>query len=244
MQQTNEVETDFLVVGTGAGGLVSAVTAAHYGAKVLVIEKDAEYGGTSAMSGGGVWIPNSKNAKKVGAQDSAEEAYLYMKSMIGDEVSDERIRAYVKHAPEMFDFMQDNSHLSYEAMSYPDYYTEKPGAKEGFRTQAPKIFKGRKLGADLYKIRRQALGSLVQGKFSLTIKEARLFLVQDSGWRFTLFKVLMSYLLDIPGRLKGKLARRMTQGHALVGSLYLSLKEKGGEVWLSSPLLYRLHLQT
>ena len=237
MPQTSEIETDFLVVGSGAGGLVSAVTAAHFGADVLVIEKDAKYGGTSAMSGGGVWIPNSKNAEKVGAKDSAEEAYLYMKSMIGDEVSDERIRAYVKNAPEMLDFMQNNSHLDYQAFPYPDYYTEKPGAKEGFRTQAPNVFKGRKLGADLYKIRKQALGSLVQGKFSLTIKEARLFLVQDSGWRLTLFKVLMTYMLDIPGRLKGKMARRMTQGHALVGSLFLSLKEKGGDVWLSSPMV-------
>lgn len=230
------IETDLLVVGSGAGALVAAVTAAHHGAKVIVLEKSDRYGGTSAMSGGGVWIPNSSNARKLGKEDSFEEAYRYMKAVIGDEVSDERIKAFIKTAPEMMDFMQANSHLDYEAFPYPDYYSEVPGAKQGFRTQAPKVFRGRKLGADLYKIREQAPGSLVQGRFSLTIKEARKFLTQQPGWRFTLLRVLLAYLLDIPGRLKGKLARRMTQGHALVGSLFLSLRDKGGELWLNSPM--------
>lgn len=236
MSGIQEIHTDILVVGSGAGALVSAITAVHHGAKVIVVEKSDRYGGTSAMSGGGVWIPNSKNAERAGADDSADEAYLYMKSLIGDEVSDERIKAFIESAPEMMEFMQNNSHLDYEAFPYPDYYTERDGAKEGFRTQAPKVFRGRKLGADLYKIREQAPGSLVQGRFSLTIKEARKFLTQERGWRLVLFKVLLTYIFDIPGRLKGKLARRMTQGHALIGSLYLSLKEKGGELWLSSPM--------
>lgn len=242
MTQATEVQTDLLVIGSGAGALVSAFTAAHHGANVIVVEKSDRYGGTSAMSGGGVWIPNSKNAARAGVSDSFEEAYRYMKTMIGDEVSDVRLRAFIEAAPEMMEFMQNNSHLDYEAFPYPDYYTEKPGAKEGFRTQAPKVFKGRKLGADLYKIRQQAPGSLVQGRFSLTIGEARKFLTQEPGWRLILFKVLLAYLLDIPGRLKGKLARRMTQGHALVGSLFLSLKDKGVPVWLNSPMTSLIHV--
>jgi 3-oxosteroid 1-dehydrogenase len=241
MQRPSEVHTDLLVIGSGAGALVSAVTAAHHGANVIVVEKSDRYGGTSAMSGGGVWIPNSKNAERAGVKDSAEEAYLYMKTMIGDEVSDKRIKAFIKAAPEMMEFMQNNSHLDYDAFPYPDYYTEKPGAKEGFRTQAPRVFRGRKLGADLYKIRKQAPGSLVQGRFSLTIAEARKFLTQEPGWRFILFKVLVVYMLDIPGRFKGGLARRMTQGHALIGSLRLSLKDKGGQLWLNSPMTSLLH---
>ncbi|MFT5607628.1 MAG: 3-oxosteroid 1-dehydrogenase [Parvicella sp.] len=241
MSQVNEIQTDLLVIGSGAGALVSAVTAAHHGANVIVVEKSDRYGGTSAMSGGGVWIPNSKNAERMGASDSADEAYLYMKTMIGDEVADQRLRAFIKYAPEMLEFMQNNSHLDYEAFPYPDYYTEKPGAKEGYRTQAPKVFRGRKLGSDLYKIREQAPGSLVQGRFSLTIAEARKFLTQQPGWRLVLFKVLLSYMFDIPGRLKGKLARRMTQGHALIGSLYLSLKDKGGQLWLNAPMTSLIH---
>lgn len=230
-------ETDLLVIGSGAGALTTAVTAAHYGANVLVVEKSALYGGTSAMSGGGIWIPNSNNAKRVNAEDSPEDAYLYMKTIIGDEVSDQRIRTFIQTAPKMLEFLQNNSHMQYEAFPYPDYYSEIQGAKNGYRTQSPKVFRGSKLGKDLYKIRPQPPGSMAQGRFSLTFKEARKFLTQEPGWRLALLKVLAVYMLDIPGRLKGKLSRRLTQGHALVGSLYLSLKEKGGECWLNAPMI-------
>ena len=238
---TECIETDVLVVGSGAGGLAAALTAACHNAKVLVVEKGAFYGGTSALSGGGIWIPNSENAKRAGAEDSEEEAYLYLKNLIGDEVADERIRTFIQQAPKMLAFLQNNSHLSYDASPYPDYYTDLPGAKTGYRTQAPRVFKGSKLGADLYNIYPQAVGSLAQGRFTITIAEARKFLTQQPGWRLTLIKILLVYILDIPGRLKGKLSRRLTQGHALVGSLYQSLKEKGGEVWLNAPLVSLIH---
>lgn len=234
-------QKDVLVIGSGAGALTSAVVAAHYNAEVLVVEKSGCYGGVSAMSGGGIWIPNSQNAHRIGAADSAEDAYLYMKTVIGDEVSDKRIRAFIQSAPAMLEFLQKHSHVRYEAFPYPDYYTDQPGAKKGYRTQAPKVFQGKKLGAALYQIQPQAPGSLVQGRFSLTFAEARQFLTQQPGWRLALLKVLLIYMLDIPGRLKGKLARRLTQGHALVGSLYLSLKEKGGEVWLNAPMISLIH---
>ena len=64
-------EVDVLVVGTGAGAMVSAVTAAQHGAKTLIVEKSDLYGGTSATSGGGVWIPNSDSARAQGQSDSA-----------------------------------------------------------------------------------------------------------------------------------------------------------------------------
>jgi len=145
--------------------------------------------------------------------------------MIGDQVAPARLKTYIKYAAEMLDYLQSKSHLRLEAYPYPDYYSDAPGAKEGYRTQAPKVFNGAKLGDDLYKMEPQAPGSLVQGKFSLTFKEARIFLTQDKGWRKTLFKMLIAYYADIPGRLKGKLSRRLTQGHSLVGSLYLSVRQ-------------------
>ncbi|HCB41334.1 MAG TPA: 3-oxosteroid 1-dehydrogenase, partial [Gammaproteobacteria bacterium] len=89
-------EVDVLVVGSGAGALTAAVVARVEGCKdVLVVEKSAQYGGTSAMSGGGIWIPNSHYARAEGVQDSAKEALTYLKAVIGDEVSEARLRAYV-----------------------------------------------------------------------------------------------------------------------------------------------------
>ena len=244
MSNTHSIDTDILIVGSGAGALAAAVTALNQGARVLVIEKSDQFGGTSAMSGGGIWIPNSENARKQGAEDSAEEAYTYMKSTIGDQVSDERIRAYVDAAPEMLDYLQSNSAMRYEAYPYPDYYSDIEGAKEGFRTQAPKVFGGSKLGNDLYKMRAQQRGALVQGRFTLTFKEARKFLTQEPGWRLTLLKLLLLYVLDIPGRLKSKRARRLTQGHSLIGSLYYSMLKKGGELWLNTALQSLIHSES
>ena len=236
MTATGEVETDVLIIGSGAGALTAAVTAAHGGARVIVVEKSKCYGGTSAMSGGGIWIPVSENAKRLGIEDSAQDAILYMKTMIGDQVADERIRMFVDAAPKMLEFLQQNTHVAYEAIPYPDYYSEQPGARRGYRTQSPKVFNGAKLGADMYRMREQPPGALAQGRYTMSIPEARKFLTQTRGWRLTLLKVVIAYYLDIRGRLKGKRSRRLTQGNALVGTLYLSLKKLGGEVWLNSPM--------
>ena len=92
-----EKHVDLLIIGSGAGALAAAVTALNNGASVLVVEKAERFGGTSAMSGGGIWIPNSDNARKINddsvGEDSAQQAYAYMKNAIGDQVSDERLRA-------------------------------------------------------------------------------------------------------------------------------------------------------
>lgn len=231
---SESVETDVLIVGSGAGALTAAVTALHGGARVLIVEKSDRYGGTSAMSGGGIWIPASENAKRRGIDDSVEDAYLYMKTVIGDQVSDARIRRFVETAPEMLEFLQTHSYLRYEAIPYPDYYTEQPGAKRGYRTQSPRVFRGAKLGDDLYRMREQPPGARAQGRFTMSIPEARKFLTQTPGWRLTLFKVVLLYYLDVAGRLKNKRSRRLTQGNALVGSLYLSVRERGGDLWLNS----------
>lgn len=230
----NDCETDVLIVGSGAGALTAAVTAAYSGARVLIVEKSDRYGGTSAMSGGGIWIPASENAKRAGAEDSTDDAFLYMKTMIGDQVSDERIRAFVEAAPEMLEFLQQNTYVSYDAIPYPDYYTEQPGAKRGYRTQSPRVFNGAKIGDDMYDMREQPPGALAQGRYTMSIPEARKFLTQTPGWRLTLLKVVIAYYLDIRGRMKGRRSRRLTQGNALVGSLYLSARERGAELWLNA----------
>ncbi len=231
-----KIITDIVVVGSGAGGLAAAVTAVHHGAKVIVIEKSDKYGGTSAMSGGGIWIPNSNNARKLGKDDSFDEALTYMQAAIGGEVSIKKMTAFLQSAPAMLDFLQQHSHMQYEAFPYPDYYSNLPGAKTGFRTQSPKVFNGAKLGDDLYNIQKQPMGSKAQGLYTLTFKEARKFLTQEKGWRLTLLKVVLIYYFDIVGRCKHKMSRRLTQGHSLIGSLYLSLKQKGGKLWLKSPM--------
>ena len=95
---------DFVVVGTGAGGLVGAIAAKLNGLNPIIIEKSSLWGGTSALSGGGVWIPANPLMEREGVPDSPEEAMAYLDATVGDvgpASSQERRRAYVENGPRM-----------------------------------------------------------------------------------------------------------------------------------------------
>lgn len=228
-------EVDVLIVGSGAGALTTAVVASKEGAKdVLIIEKSDQWGGTSAMSGGGIWIPNSHYAQAMGVQDTAEEAFTYMKSVIGDEVADERMKIYAEKAPEMLKYMADNSRVSYEPVPYPDYYSENPGGKTGHRTHDPVPMHAKKLGGDFKALRKPPSQVLVAGRFTMTMKEGRMFLTQAKGWMFKAMLMMARYYLDIGGRMAGKRSRRLTLGNALIGRLLWSVNDLGIDKWLDT----------
>jgi 3-oxosteroid 1-dehydrogenase len=230
-------DVDVLVIGSGAGALTSALVAKIEGAKnVLVVEKSDEYGGTSSMSGGGIWIPNSHYARSEGVKDSTEEAFSYMKEVIGDEVSDERMRNYCEKASEMLEYVCTKTRLEYETVPYPDYYPERKGGKEGHRTHQPTPMHAKNLKDHFKSLRPPPSQVMVMGRFTMTMKEGRAFLTQAKGWMFTLALMLFRYYIDIPGRLAGKRSRRLTMGNALIGRLRWSMIEKGIDLWLESPM--------
>ena len=92
---------DLLIVGSGAGAMTAALTAYDRGASPLLIEKSDQYGGSSAMSGGGLWVPNNHLMGAAGIKDTPEDAWTYMKGTVGNAVSEDRLRAYLEHAPQM-----------------------------------------------------------------------------------------------------------------------------------------------
>ena len=104
-------EYDVIVVGSGAAGMVAALTAAHQGLSAVVIEKAAHFGGSTARSGGGVWIPNNEILKRDGVTDTADAARTYLHTIIGDVVAPERIDTYLDRAPEMLSFVLQNTPL-------------------------------------------------------------------------------------------------------------------------------------
>ena len=141
-------EFDVVVVGSGAGGIVSAITASRNGLNTLIIEKGAKWGGSSALSGGGLWIPNNHVSKKARLQDSEEESLKYMQEIIedvGPASTYERKVAYVKNGHKMVKFLEDLGMKWVAAPLYPDYYPEKPGGKIG-RSIEGEIFDSRLLG--------------------------------------------------------------------------------------------------
>ncbi|MBP3362753.1 MAG: FAD-dependent oxidoreductase, partial [Pseudomonas sp.] len=120
---------DVIVVGSGAGAMTSALFAADQGLSVLIVEKSDKYGGTSAISGGGIWIPNNHYFAALGGQDSPELSMQYLKAATGEHGDPVRLKAYLDHAAPMINRLTANSHVRYAvADKYPDYYPQLPGA--------------------------------------------------------------------------------------------------------------------
>ena len=142
--------TDVLVVGSGGGALTAALVAEDSGLDVIVIEKSATYGGSTALSGGGVWVPNNYILKKKGIEDSMEKARTYMDSTVGDRVPSELKEAYIVNAPRMIDWLRTNTKTQFlYAPGYADYHPDRPGGSSEGRALEGKPFNGRKLKKEL-----------------------------------------------------------------------------------------------
>ena len=143
-------EFDVVVVGSGAAGMVAALTAAHQGLSAVVIEKSAHFGGSTARSGGGVWIPNNEILERDGVTDTREAARTYLHTIIGDVVPAEKIDTYLDRSPEMLSFVLRHTPLKMcWVPGYSDYYPETPGGRPAGRSIEPEPFDAKKLGPDL-----------------------------------------------------------------------------------------------
>ncbi len=229
------IDVDVLVVGSGAGGLTAAITAHEYGGNVLVIEKSDMYGGTSATSGGGIWIPCNHLMAVHGETDTPEAALDYLKACVGDDVSEDRLKAYVAKAPEMLSFMENKSDVKFVATPYADYFPDKPGGKEGYRTLDPLPISATKLGKEFFNMR-PPHPQTIFGGFTITVNEAKKIITRSAGWKWIMMKLMISYRLDIAMRMKSKRHRRLCLGNALVGRCLTSVFKRKIPVWRNAPL--------
>lgn len=231
-------EVDVLVIGSGAGALASAVFAASRGGSVLVVEKSTLYGGTSATSGGGVWIPASDSAAEQGQQDTPEEAFTYIKALVGNTVADARIRAFVEHARVMKREIEAISDLRFTAIPYTDYQAEKPGGKMGYRSHACNTMHADDLSPeDFATLRGTHRSAMLFGKIPWTIMESAPMITRGPGWKGTMARVLWRYYGDVAQRLKSARSRFIVFGSAIAGHLKNALNRTGGELWLDAPLV-------
>lgn len=227
-------EVDVLVVGSGAGGLAAALSAADAHGEALVIEKSGEFGGTSATSGGGIWVPNSDQAKAAGLEDSEGEAFAYVRALSLPNVPDEEIRAYIRKAPEMLRWLEANTPVRYNSMAYPDYHVENPGGKPGYRTHLPVPIDGRPLGEHILNLRSAHPAASLFGFINWRLEETYALLFRPQGWFRTFVGMLWRYASDLPHRFRSGKDRTLTNGTALVGGLYMALMQRGVPVWLNT----------
>ena len=237
MSQAWDKEVDVLVVGSGAGGLLAALVAADNHAEVLVVEKEKLWGGTSATSGAGIWIPASDQAAAAGFHDNVDDAFKYVRALSAENVPDANIRAYVENAAPMLRWLGENTEIAYQAFPYPDYHAENPGGSPtGYRTHMPLPIDGRQLGKDVETLRYASPAASLFGYLNWHFDETYMLLFRQKGWWWHLAKSLARYWLDLPFRLKSGKDRRLTLGNALAGGLRLALNERGVPLWLESPM--------
>jgi succinate dehydrogenase/fumarate reductase flavoprotein subunit len=144
----SEIDVDVIVLGTGAAGLTAAVVAAELGAGVALFEKGDLVGGTSAWSGGQVWIPNNPHMSDVGVDDDRQRAITYIMSLSRELLERELVEAYVDGGPEMVTFLESRTPVKFYAVpGMPDYHPEFPGGSaEGGRTIECPIYPFANLG--------------------------------------------------------------------------------------------------
>ena len=226
---------DVVVMGSGAAGLTAALVAAKAGNTVAVLEKADHFGGTTAISGGGIWIPVSPQAKAEGVDDSIEVARNYVLGVVGNRAERALIDAYLNNGPEMIEWLAANSETVFQ-ISPPssDWYPEVSGAVDFGRLLAPSEYDGKKLGKNFDRLQKprqefNAPGGMMIDLFDLPY----IAKLPSPGALWYMAKIAIRFALD-----KRKLGRgsRLTMGNALAGRLLHSAIDAGVDLYEATPV--------
>lgn len=222
---------DVVVVGSGAAGAMTALRARELGLSVLIIEKAHKYGGTSATSGGVLWIPNHGLAQN---GDSREQALRYLDHLVSGNIQRDRLEAFVDQGPEMVRFMQSLG-IAVMAATWPDYFPDAPSARADRSIICP-TFDGRELGEKFMLMREQYTRFKLLNRYAMDLAEFFALSTRSKGWRRVLLKILWRYWTDFDTRRISRRDRRFTSGAALMGQIYKRIFERDVEVRLETKL--------
>lgn len=226
---------DVLVIGSGAGGLATAVAAAKAGLEVIVLEKEAWFGGTTARSGGVLWIPGNPKARELGIVDSPELARQYLRHEAGNHFDSERVEAFLATGPEMVDFFEAETDVRFEAVpEFSDYHPSAPGALEGGRSIVAAPYDAGQLGAEVKRLRPPLREITFVGMmFNASQEVAHFFNVtRSAGSAWYVARRLATHAAEMAryGR-----AQRLTNGNALVARLARSAFRLGVDIRTETP---------
>jgi len=221
-----EEEFDVVVVGSGGAGMVAALAAAHHGLSVVVLEKAAVYGGSTARSGGGLWMPGNEVLERAGIHGDAR---TYLAHVAGPDASPERQNAFLSAAPAVLAFVRAHTPLEFAWVpGYPDYYPEAPGGLPGGRSIEPKPLDARFGGPDLAEPYQAAPDGV-----AVTQVDYRWL---SLGTRHPRAMLTLARLAGRGLAARVLRRRRLTMGQALSAGLRAGLRDAGVPVLLNTPM--------
>lgn len=240
---TTPVECDVLVIGSGAAGLATAVTAAYHGLRVIVVEKDSTFGGATAWSGGWMWVPRNPLARRAGIDEDPALPRTYLQHELGVHFEPARVDAFLEAAPKMVAFFEKHTRLQFaDGNAIADIHGDTPGAGTGGRSVIAAPYDARELGTKLLKrLRTTMRETSFLGMPIMAGADLSAFLTLTRSWRSLLHvsQRVGRHLFDLAwhGR-----AMQLRNGVALVARLAKSADDLGVLLWESAPVR-RLSMQ-
>jgi len=229
-------ECDVLVVGSGAAGMAAAVTARHRGLDVLIVEKEPRFGGTTARSGGWLWIPGTSLAQAFGIHEAPDAARTYLRHEAGNNFDAARVDAFLAAGPEAVDFFTTKTAVRFDMpLVFPDYHAEAPGGAQGGRSMVARPFDAGELGSHIKNLGAPLPELTVFGMMLGSGKEIIHFMRATRSLTSAIYvaKRLSRHLMDVLRHGRGM---TLTNGNALAGRLAKSAFDLNVPLWLSSPV--------
>ncbi len=232
------IAVDMVVVGSGSAGMATAIVAAREGLDVLLLEKTPFFGGATAWSGGGCWVPDNHIMRSAGMQDSAEDAGTYIREVVGQALDETLWQQFLENSAEMLRYFENNTHVHFDLKgTLPDYFPELPGGSRAGRLVTPVEYDGRRLGDWFARLRPPLPEFNAPGGMMVDLADGVHLMNAGHSWR-SLSRSLGLVSRYLGDRLRGyPRGMRLTMGNALAARLLHSALDAGVTLWHNSSAL-------
>ena len=229
------LDCDLLVVGSGAAGLAAAVSAAHLGKRVILVEKDPVLGGATAWSGGWLWAPRNPLARRAGIVEDIEQPRTYLRNELGEHYRAELVDAFLQHCPEMVAFFEQHTALQFvDGNGIPDMHGNTPGAASGGHQVIAAPYDGREVLDLLPRLRKTMRETSFMGMPIMAGADLAAFLNMTRSPK-ALLHVIRRFTTHLYHLARYGRAMHLVNGVALIARLARSAQDLGVQMMVSTP---------